>query len=136
MPRAKKQVEETVEEVKKSPTVKKSSPKKTTAKKKVTTKTVKKEPTIQTAKFASLDDISVEEFVKITKDQLQAEKFVQLINDYKFEKDQTERIRCVAIAFGNWRHGFEFDPDVGSKENFESHNFEKAKKILNALVNS
>ena len=76
------------------------------------------------------------EFVKITKDQLQAEKFVQLINDYKFEKDQTERIRCVAIAFGNWRHGFEFDPDVGSKENFESHNFEKAKKILNDLVNS
>ena len=133
MPRAKKQVEET--EVKKT-NVKKASPKKTTAKKKVTTKTVKKEPTVKTAKFASLDDISVEEFVKITKDQLQAEKFVQLINDYKFEKDQTERIRCVAIAFGNWRHGFEFDPDVGSKENFESHNFEKAKKILNDLVNS
>jgi len=135
MPRAKKKVEETVEEVKKSPTVKKSSPKKTTVEKKVTTKTVKKAPKVQTAKFASLDDISVEELVKLTKDQLQAEKFVQLINDYKFEKDQTERIRCVAIAFGNWRHGFEFDPDVGSKENFESHNFEKAKKILNELVN-
>lgn len=133
MPRAKKKVEET--EVKKT-TVKKASPKKTTTKKKVTTKTVKKEPKVKTAKFASLDDISVEEFVKVTKDQLQAEKFVQLINDYKFEKDQTERIRCVAIAFGNWRHGFEFDPDVGSKENFESHNFEKAKKILNGLVNS
>jgi|DEB0MinimDraft_4_1074332.scaffolds.fasta_scaffold84862_2 hypothetical protein len=133
MPRAKKQVEET--EVKKT-TVKKASPKKTTTKKKVTTKTVKKASRAKTAKFASLDDISVEEFVKITKDQLQAEKFVQLINDYKFEKDQTERIRCVAIAFGNWRHGFEFDPDVSSKENFESHNFEKAKKILNDLVNS
>ena len=132
MPRAKKQVEET--EVKKT-TVKKASPKKTTAKKKVTTKAVKKETTVKTAKFASLDDISVETFFGVTKDQQQAEKFVQLINDYKFEKDQTERIRCVAIAFGNWRHGFEFDPDVGSKENFESHNFEKAKKILHELVN-
>ena len=36
------------------------------------------------------------------KDTVIADKIQQLISDYAFEKDQTERERCICIAFGNW----------------------------------
>lgn len=133
MPRKKKIDEESVE-VKKVVKVKpKTAVKKTAVKKSTVKKTAKPEP-VKTAKFSNLDDISVDEFEKVFKDRVRAEKVVQLIKDYSFEKNQTERVRCVSIAFGNWRYGAEFDPAIGSKDNFELHNFEKCKNILESLL--
>jgi hypothetical protein len=81
----------------------------------------------------TLDDLVIEDFKKLCSEK-EAEKIIQLIRDYSFEKNQAERGRCIAIAFGNWRNGAEFDPAVGSKENFEEHNFNKCKKILDQLT--
>jgi len=68
------------------------------------------------------------------KNELEADKIMQLITDYSFEKDMKERQRCIAIAFGNWRHGAEFDVSQSTKETFEEHNFNKAQKILKKLM--
>lgn len=86
------------------------------------------------AKCSSLNDVTIDQLDTLLKNTEQAQKIIQLINDYSFETDQQERIRCVSIAFGNWRHGAEFDPTQGIKDNFEQHNFTKCKSILERLV--
>jgi hypothetical protein len=92
-----------------------------------------KKPKKSTKVAKSLDDLVVEDFDKLCSED-EAKKIIQLIGDYSFEEDQTERRRCVAIAFGNWRHGAEFDPSVGTKQNFEEHNFNKCKTILEKVT--
>ena len=67
------------------------------AKKTVVKKTVAKKSKV------TLDNFPFEELLKICKkDTVIADKIQQLISDYAFEKDQTERERCICIAFGNW----------------------------------
>lgn len=68
------------------------------------------------------------------KNEIVADKILQLIGDYSFEKDQTERQRCICIAFGNWRYGAEFDAKLGTMGDFEVHNFKKCEKILKKLL--
>lgn len=86
------------------------------------------------AKCSSLNDVTSDQLDKLLNNTEQSKKIVQLINDYAFETDQQERIRCVSIAFGNWRYGAEFDPTKGSEDLFEQHNFAKCKSILERLV--
>jgi len=96
----------------------------------VAEKTVKKK--IESSK---LDNLLYEDVLKACKkNEAEADKIVQLIADYSFEEDQVERQRCISIAFGNWRHGAEFDETLGDKETFEEHNFNKAQKILKKLI--
>lgn len=128
MPR-KKKVE--AEEVKVTAEVVKVKP---ASKAKTATKKTSIAKTPAVAKCSSLDDITVDQLQVFLKSEEKARKVIQLINDYAFEKDQVERIRCISIAFGNWRHGAEFDESVSSKENFEQHNFTKCKTILERLV--
>ena len=94
--------------------------------------TTSKAPAI--AKCGSLDDITVDQLDALLNNTEQAQKIIQLINDYSFEADQQERIRCVSIAFGNWRHGAKFDPTLGTKDNYEQHNFNKCKTILEEIL--
>ena len=109
---------------------KKTTKKKAPAKKPVAKKTVAKK-----SNKLTLDTFPFDELLKICKkDEVVANKMQQLISDYSFEKDETERQRCISIAFGNWRHGSEFDTDLGDKESFEEHNFKKCQKILKKLV--
>ena len=105
--------------------------KKVVAKKTVTKKVAPKE----VVKSSKLDNLLYEDVLKACgKNQLEADKIMQLITDYSFEKDMKERQRCIAIAFGNWRHGAEFDVSQSTKETFEEHNFKKAQKILKKLM--
>ena len=105
--------------------------KKVVAKKTVTKKVAPKE----VIKSSKLDSLLYEDVLKACKkNEAEADKIVQLIADYAFEKDQVERQRCIAIAFGNWRHGDQFDAKLGDKETFEEHNFNKAQKILKKLM--
>ena len=93
-----------------------------------------KKPVAKKSKL-TFDTFPFDELLKICKkDVVVAEKMQQLISDYSFEKDETERQRCISIAFGNWRHGSEFDTGLGDKESFEEHNFKKCQKILKKLV--
>jgi hypothetical protein len=108
------------------------------ARKKKTEEVVEEVTTIKktskaTKVFKKLDDLVVEDFDKLCSKE-EAEKIIQVIKDYSFEQDQTERRRCVSIAFGNWRQGAQFDPGLGSKQNFEEHNFNKCKTILEKLT--
>ena len=105
--------------------------KKVVAKKTVTKKVAPKE----VVKSSKLDNLLYEDVLKACKkNEAEADKIVQLIADYSFEEDQVERQRCIAIAFGNWRHGAEFDVSQSTKETFEEHNFNKAQKILKKLM--
>ena len=105
--------------------------KKVVAKKTVTKKVAPKE----VVKSSKLDSLLYEDVLKACKkNEAEADKIVQLITDYSFEKDMKERQRCIAIAFGNWRHGAEFDVSQSTKETFEEHNFKKAQKILKKLM--
>ena len=105
--------------------------KKVVAKKPVAKKVAPKE----VVKSSKLDSLLYEDVLKACgKNQLEADKIMQLITDYSFEKDMKERQRCIAIAFGNWRHGAEFDVSQSTKETFEEHNFKKAQKILKKLM--
>jgi hypothetical protein len=105
--------------------------KKVVAKKTVTKKVAPKE----VVKSSKLDNLLYEDVLKACKkNEAEADKIVQLIADYSFEEDQVERQRCIAIAFGNWRHGAEFDVSQSTKETFEEHNFKKAQKILKKLM--
>ena len=105
--------------------------KKVVAKKTVTKKVAPKE----VVKSSKLDSLLYEDVLKACKkNEAEADKIVQLITDYSFEEDQVERQRCIAIAFGNWRHGAEFDVSQSTKETFEEHNFKKAQKILKKLM--
>jgi hypothetical protein len=105
--------------------------KKVVAKKTVTKKVAPKE----VVKSSKLDSLLYEDVLKACKkNEAEADKIVQLIADYSFEEDQVERQRCIAIAFGNWRHGAEFDVSQSTKETFEEHNFKKAQKILKKLM--
>ena len=105
--------------------------KKVVAKKTVTKKVAPKE----VVKSSKLDSLLYEDVLKACKkNEAEADKIVQLIADYSFEEDQVERQRCISIAFGNWRHGDQFDATLGDKETFEEHNFNKAQKILKKLM--
>ena len=105
--------------------------KKVVAKKTVTKKVAPKE----VVKSSKLDSLLYEDVLKACKkNEAEADKIVQLIADYSFEEDQVERQRCISIAFGNWRHGDQFDAKLGDKETFEEHNFKKAQKILKKLM--
>ena len=105
--------------------------KKVAAKKTVTKKVAPKE----VVKSSKLDNLLYEDVLKACKkNEAEADKIMQLITDYSFEKDMKERQRCIAIAFGNWRHGAEFDVSQSTKETFEEHNFKKAQKILKKLM--
>jgi len=105
--------------------------KKVVAKKTVTKKVAPKE----VVKSSKLDSLLYEDVLKACKkNEAEADKIMQLITDYSFEKDMKERQRCIAIAFGNWRHGAEFDVSQSTKETFEEHNFNKAQKILKKLM--
>ena len=89
----------------------------------------------EVVKSSKLDNLLYEDVLKACKkNEAEADKIVQLIADYSFEEDQVERQRCISIAFGNWRHGAEFDETLGDKETFEEHNFNKAQKILKKLI--
>ena len=103
--------------------IKKTATKKTVAPKKPVVKSVK------------LDSLLFADVLKACKkNETEAEKILQLIGDYSFEKDQVERQRCICIAFGNWRHGVEFDAKLGTMGDFEVHNFTKCEKILKKLL--
>jgi len=109
------------------------------ADKKITKKPIKKTVKKTVAKkvpSSKLDKLTFDDVLKACKkkNKEEAEKIFQLIADYSFEKDDTERQRCISIAFGNWRHGSEFDTGLGDKESFEEHNFKKCQKILKKLV--
>jgi len=105
--------------------------KKVVAKKTVTKKVAPKE----VVKSSKLDNLLYEDVLKACKkNEAEADKIVQLIADYSFEEDQVERQRCISIAFGNWRHGDQFDAKLSDKETFEEHNFKKAQKILKKLM--
>ena len=89
----------------------------------------------EVVKSSKLDGFLYEDVLKACKkNEAEADKIMQLIADYSFEKDQVERHRCISIAFGNWRHGDQFDAKLGDKETFEEHNFNKAQKILKKLM--
>ena len=89
----------------------------------------------EVVKSSKFDNLLYEDVLKACKkNEAEADKIVQLIADYSFEEDQVERQRCIAIAFGNWRHGAEFDVSQSTKETFEEHNFKKAQKILKKLM--
>ena len=89
----------------------------------------------EVVKSSKLDGFLYEDVLKACKkNEAEADKIMQLIADYSFEKDQVERHRCISIAFGNWRHGDQFDAKLSDKETFEEHNFKKAQKILKKLM--
>ena len=104
-------------------------------KKVVVKKTVTKKIAPKTVNKEKLDSFLYEDVLKACKkNEAEAAKIMQLIADYSFEKDQVERQRCISIAFGNWRHGDQFDAKLSDKETFEEHNFKKAQKILKKLM--
>ena len=104
-------------------------------KKTVVKKTVDKKVTPKTVSKEKLEGFLYEDVFKACgKNELETDKMMQLIADYSFEKDVKERQRCIAIAFGNWRHGAEFDVNQSTKEMFEEHNFKKAQKIPKKLM--
>ena len=90
----------------------------------------------EVVKSFKLDTLLYKDVLKACKqNEAEADKIIQLIADYSFEEeDQVERQRCISIAFGNWRHGDQFDATLGDKETFEEHNFNKAQKILKKLM--
>ena len=109
--------------------------KKVVAKKPVAKTVTKKIAPKEVVKSSKLDNLLYEDVLKACKkNEAEADKIVQLIADYSFEEDQVERQRCISIAFGNWRHGDQFDATLGDKETFEEHNFNKAQKILKKLM--
>ena len=109
--------------------------KKVVAKKPVAKTVTKKIAPKEVVKSSKLDNLLYEDVLKACKkNEAEADKIVQLIADYSFEEDQVERQRCISIAFGNWRHGAEFDVSQSTKETFEEHNFKKAQKILKKLM--
>jgi hypothetical protein len=104
-------------------------------KKVVVKKTVTKKVAPKTISKKKIEGFLYEDVLKACgKNELEADKIMQLITDYSFEKDMKERQRCIAIAFGNWRHGAEFDVSQSTKETIEEHNFKKAQKILKKLM--
>ena len=109
--------------------------KKVVAKKPVAKTVTKKIAPKEVVKSSKLDNLLYEDVLKACKqNEAEADKIIQLIADYSFEEDQVERQRCISIAFGNWRHGDQFDVTLGDKETFEEHNFNKAQKILKKLM--
>jgi hypothetical protein len=93
--------------------------------KKPVKKTVVKKTVAKKSKV-TLDNFPFDELLKICKkDTVIADKIQQLISDYAFEKDQTERERCICIAFGNW----------ALVDDFELDSNKRADKILKAMNN-
>ena len=101
-------------------------------KKKVAKKTVAKKPVAKKSKI-TLDNFPLEDLLKICKkDVVIADKIQQLISDYAFEKDQTERERCICIGFGNWALMYDKNND-GTVDDFELDSNKRADKILKAM---
>jgi hypothetical protein len=102
--------------------------------KKPVKKTVVKKTVAKKSKV-TLDNFPFDELLKICKkDTVIADKIQQLISDYAFEKDQTERERCICIAFGNWALVYDKNND-GTVDNFELDSNKRADKILKAMNN-
>jgi hypothetical protein len=102
--------------------------KKTVVKKTVAKKTVTKQSKV------TLDNFPFDELLKICKkDKGIADKMQQLISDYSFEKDQTERERCICIAFGNWAMSNYDANNDGTVDEFELDSNKRADKILKAM---
>ena len=101
------------------------------ADKKTTKKPVKK--TVAKKSKITLDNFPADELLKICKkDTVITDKIQQLISDYSFEKDQTERERCICIAFGNWALMYDKNND-GTVDDFELDSNKRADKILKAM---
>ena len=98
------------------------------AKKTVVKKTVAKKSKV------TLDNFPFDELLKICKkDTVIADKIQQLISDYAFEKDQTERERCICIAFGNWSMTNYDSNNDGTVDEFELDSNKRADKVLKAM---
>lgn len=98
----------------------------------ITKKPVKK--TVAKKSKITLDNFPADELLKICKkDTVITDKIQQLISDYSFEKDQTERERCICIAFGNWAMiNYDANND-GTVDKFELDSNKHADKILKAM---
>ena len=102
------------------------------ADKKTTKKPVKK--TVAKKSKITLDNFPADELLKICKkDTVITDKIQQLISDYSFEKDQTERERCICIAFGNWAMSNYDANNDGTIDEFELDSNKRADKILKAM---
>ena len=101
------------------------------ANKKITKTPVKK--TVAKKSKITLDNFPANELLKICKkDAVITDKIQQLISDYSFEKDQTERERCICIAFGNWALAYDKNND-GTVDDFELDSNKSADTILKAM---
>ena len=101
------------------------------ANKKITKTPVKK--TVAKKSKITLDNFPANELLKICKkDAVITDKIQQLISDYSFEKDQTERERCICIAFGNWALAYDKNND-GTVDDFELDSNKRADTILKAM---
>ena len=68
-------------------------------KKVVVKKTVTKKVAPKTVSKKKIEGFLYEDVLKACgKNELEADKIMQLITDYSFEKDMKERQRCIAIA--------------------------------------
>ena len=102
------------------------------ANKKITKTPVKK--TVAKKSKITLDNFPANELLKICKkDAVITDKIQQLISDYSFEKDQTERERCICIAFGNWAMSNYDTNNDGTVDEFELDSNKHADKILKAM---
>jgi len=102
------------------------------ANKKITKTPVKK--TVAKKSKITLDNFPANELLKICKkDAVITDKIQQLISDYSFEKDQTERERCICIAFGNWAMSNYDANNDGTVDEFELDSNKHADKILKAM---
>ena len=102
------------------------------ANKKITKTPVKK--TVAKKSKITLDNFPANELLKICKkDAVITDKIQQLISDYSFEKDQTERERCICIAFGNWAMSNYDANNDGTVDEFELDSNKRADKILKAM---
>ena len=102
------------------------------ANKKITKTPVKK--TVAKKSKITLDNFPANELLKICKkDAGITDKIQQLISDYSFEKDQTERERCICIAFGNWAMSNYDANNDGTVDEFELDSNKHADKILKAM---
>ena len=102
------------------------------ANKKITKTPVKK--TVAKKSKITLDNFPANELLKICKkDAVITDKIQQLISDYSFEKDQTERERCICIAFGNWAMSNYDANNDGTVDEFELDSNKHADKIFKAM---
>ncbi len=113
------------------------------ADKKTTKKPIKKTVKKTVAKkvpSSKLDKLTFDDVLKACKkkNKEEAEKIFQLITDYSFEKDQTERERCITIAYGNWaKVNYDTDGDghVDEKELDGNKHADKILKAINKKIN-